>query len=87
MAGTFVSWPAQLQREAMKQAKDNKGKLKKNLERNNMGDTTGPVHMQHQDMDDFQVCLPPPMSLLLLRRARQGSLVIVTKALGSNLWE
>lgn len=46
---------AQLQREAMKQAKDNKGKLKKNLERNNMGDTTGRVHMQHQDMDDFQV--------------------------------
>jgi hypothetical protein len=78
---------AQLQREAMKQAKDNKGKLKKNLERNNMGDTTGRVHMQHQDMDDFQVGLLPPNYVLNVRRVCQGSLVIVTKALGSNLWE
>lgn len=74
----------------MKQAKDNKGKLKKNMERNNMGDTTGRVHMQHQDMDDFQVghpCQALGFLYFYLVQRRSRSLVIVTKALGSNLWE
>lgn len=47
---------AELQKEACKVPRQvqKSGKMKKNFEKNAFGDTLGRVHMQKQDLDDFQ---------------------------------
>jgi ribosome production factor 2 len=48
---------AELQKEACRVPRQTQksGKMKKNFEKNALGDTLGRVHMQKQDLDDFQV--------------------------------
>lgn len=47
---------AELQKEACKTPRQvqKSGKMKKNMEKNAMGDTLGRVHMEKQDLNDFQ---------------------------------
>ena len=62
---------AELQKEACKVPRQiqKSGKLKKNLEKNALGDTLGRVHMEKQDFDDFQVLYVDPVVVCALRHS------------------